>query len=145
MARLARPEVLNTIVSHLPGVVAAVAKEANEVGLRASANLDGVRASTVHVKLDQETAHQTKIEVEHGDVDSMVILEAPSAMSLEFGHEPSGAFAPGRSYRRVGTRSKTGRDARPVVQVMSQVGEFGREPSKAPEGQYILYRAAGLI
>jgi hypothetical protein len=40
-------------------------------------------------------------------------------MAIEFGHEPSGVFGPGGRYEDV--------------------------QSKAPEGLYILHRAAGLI
>ena len=133
---------LESQIAHMPGVVGSVAKKATAVGADATENLSTVRATTTHVKFDQETAHQTKIEVTHGEVDSFVTLHAPDAMALEFGHDPSGAFGPGRSNRYTGDKRKGTYNQ---FQVMSQVGKFGKEPSKAPEGQYILYRAAGLI
>lgn len=135
MVWLVNPKALNTIVAHIPGVVWSVAIEADKVGARAEVNLSTVRSTTTHTKLDQKTAHLTKIEVEHHDVDSLIVLHAPNALALEFGHDPSGAFGPGRSKNRM---SQSG-------VVMSAVGTFGHGSSKAPEGQYILYRAAGLI
>jgi hypothetical protein len=108
---------MNQVVSHLGEVKSAVSNEAEKVGNKAEANLSTARASTHwHKILGPE--HLTRTSVSHGDVDSFANLEAPNAMAIEFGHAPSGVFGPGGRYAHIKT--------------------------KAPEGLYILSRAAGL-
>jgi hypothetical protein len=108
----------------LPGINLAVKEEAEDIGQRADAILDTVRATTPHQKLVEEVTNPqpsrlTFIRTEKAwdrPSDWFVSLYAPSpsnAFALEFGHQPSGFFKD--------------------------------KPSKAPEGLYILHRAAGLI
>ncbi len=79
--RLIGPKAMNLIISHLDGVVDAVAEEAKEIGVRAKARL---------------TAHKysgaAQVTVTHGDVDSFVNLDDPAALSIEFGHMVKGKF-----------------------------------------------------
>ena len=83
---------------------------------RAAANLASVRATTTHVRIDPP-AHQ--YDTDDGAVrpDAWFSLEGPNAMALEFGHYPSGYFAP-EKYGSV---------------------------TKAPAGVYILSGAASSI
>ena len=110
----------------LPGINLAVKEEAGDIGQRADAILDTVRATTPHQKLVEEIREESRqpsgltfIRVEKAwdrPSDWFVSLYAPNpsnAYALEFGHQPSGFFK--------------------------------NKPSKAPEGLYILHRAAGLI
>lgn len=109
--------VINHIVSHLGETKRAVDRKAVEVGKVAEANLGSVRASTRWHKIHGPD-HLTQVTTSHGDVDAFVNLEAPNAMAIEFGHSPSGVFGP--------------------------EGSLGYLQTKAPEGLYILHRAAGL-
>jgi hypothetical protein len=72
---------MNLVISHLDGVVEAVAEEAKEIGVRASARL------AMHRKTGA-----AQVSVTHGDVDSYVNLDDPAAMSIEFGHMVKGKF-----------------------------------------------------
>lgn len=92
MARLIGLKAMNLVVSHLDEVKNEVHKKAEEVGERASANLEEARSSTEWHKIHGPD-HLTKTSVTKGDVDSFVNLEAPNAMAIEFGHAPSGVFA----------------------------------------------------
>jgi hypothetical protein len=119
----------NDTVLHLPGVTRSVKEEAQDVGQKAEVLLDVARAMTPHEKLgadrvtNPQPSHLTDIEVEPAPdqfTDWFVSLVAPAPsnpLAIEFGHDPSGYFAPER---------------------------YGRL-TKAPEGLYILHRAAGLI
>jgi hypothetical protein len=117
MARLIGPKAMNLVVSHLPEVKDAVSDKAKEVGRRAQANLAEARSSTRWHKI-YGPDHLTHVSVTHGEVDSFANLDAPNAMAIEFGHQPSGVFGPG--------------------------GSLGHLDTKAPDGLYILSRAAGL-
>lgn len=92
MAKLIGKKALHLVVSHQEGVRKAVHDEAKTVAHRAEALLEKARDTTHWHKLSGPS-HLTKIKVEQGEVDSLVILEAPNAMAVEFGHEPSGYFA----------------------------------------------------
>jgi hypothetical protein len=112
------PTVLN-----LRGVKGAVKEEAGDIGQQADAILDTVRATTPHQKLVEEVTNPqpsrlTFIRTEPADNphDWFVSLYAPS---------PSNAFALEFGHQ--------------------PSGFFKDKPSKAPEGLYILHRAAGLI
>lgn len=105
---------MNYVVSHLDEVRAGVKKEAEKIGEKAKANLAAARASTTHTKISGPS-HITAISVTEDEVDSLVNMDGEDPMAIEFGHAPSGYFAPG-SYGKV---------------------------TKAPHGLYILTRAAG--
>ncbi|MDP7733642.1 DUF5403 family protein [Mycobacterium paragordonae] len=117
MAKIIGLKAMNTLVSHMEGVRAAVHEEAEEGGRRAKANLASARTSTKWHKIHGPD-HLTKVEVEQGEVDSFFSLIAPNPMAIEFGHAPSGVFGPG--------------------------GEMGHIQTKAPHGLYILTHAAML-
>lgn len=111
---------LNSVVAHLGETRRGLHKEAGKVEKKAQANLAAARASTSHTKIDQSRAHETHIgmgeaEGKYGSIDYEVWMEGDNPMAEEFGHGPSGYFAPGR-YGKV---------------------------TKAPAGLYILTRAAG--
>lgn len=67
---------MNQVISHLPGVKAAIRQKAQQIGARAEARLAGHRYEG-----------QAGISITHGDVDSFVNLDDDAAMSIEFGHE----------------------------------------------------------
>lgn len=81
MARLISRTAMNHVVSHLPGVKAAVYFEARDIGARAEARL------AMH-----KTTGNASISVTRGDVDSFVNLEDPAALSIEFGHWVGGKY-----------------------------------------------------
>jgi hypothetical protein len=114
MVRLIGEKAMNTVVSHLPGVVGAVREERDEVATRAEGNLAAARASGTEKISGPE--HVTRITTTDGEVDAFVNMEGTDPMAIEFGHFPSGFFDP-ETYGRV---------------------------TKAPHGLYILTRAAGL-
>lgn len=107
---------LNLIVSHLDEVRDAVHDVAKAKGRRADLLLGNARATTQWFKI-VGPGHLTEITVERGEVDSFFSLVAPDPMAIEFGHAPSGVFGPGGIYEHIKT--------------------------KAPDGLYILTRAAG--
>lgn len=109
---------LNQLISHMEGVRDAVHDKAKDGGDRAKANLGEARASTHWHKI-LGPDHLTKVDVSQGDVDSFFSLEAPNAMAIEFGHQPSGVFGPD--------------------------GRYGHIDTKAPDGLYILTRASGIL
>ena len=87
MVRLDSDRKLNTKVSRLPEVRAAVSEEAEERGNRASAKLAS------HFRTGRSS-----VAVEHGRVDSYIILRDESwqsAMSIEFGHSWRGKHVNG--------------------------------------------------
>jgi len=92
MVRLIGKKAMHIVVSHIDGVKSAVHDEAKTVGRRAEANLTEARSST-HWRKIHGPSHLTRVTVTQGDVDSFANLEAPNAMAIEFGHEPSGYFA----------------------------------------------------
>lgn len=92
MVQLIGLHAMNQVVSHLDEVKEEVHNKAKEVGELASANLEAARASTHWHKIHGPDG-LTKTSVTKGDVDSFVNLEAPNAMAIEFGHDPSGFFA----------------------------------------------------
>jgi hypothetical protein len=113
------PTVLN-----LPGVNLAVKEEAEDIGQRADVILETVRATTPHQKLVEEVTNPqpsrlTFIRTEKAwdrPSDWLVSLYAPN---------PSNAYALEFGHQ--------------------PSGFFKNKPSKAPEGLYILHRAAGLV
>lgn len=70
---------MNTKVSHLDGVKTAVYQEALEIAARAEAKL------ATH-RYNKDTS-EAKIEVDRGDVDTLVSLVDPGAKAIEFGHK----------------------------------------------------------
>ena len=117
MVKLIGQKAMNLVVSHLDEVRDAVWDEAKKVERRAEINLAQARASTRWEKI-YGPDHLTRVSASRGDVDSFANLEAPNAMAIEFGHQPSGVFGPG--------------------------GRYGYLDTKAPEGLYILTKAARL-
>lgn len=115
---------LEMILAHKRGVNAAIVRETKERAQVAEGLLKQAKASTPHVKFDDEHDHETQITTQFGGVDGFFSMDSggspyTSAKSIEFGHNPSGVFGPG--------------------------GRYGHRPSKPPEGLYILHRAAGLL
>lgn len=78
MADLIGDKAMNLVISHLDEVIAEVAAKAEEIGKKAEARLAAHRS-------EADAEHHT-IEVEHHDVDSVVVMEGPAPVSLEFGH-----------------------------------------------------------
>ena len=117
MAKLIGKKAMNLVVSHLDEVRHEVHREAVGVADAADAGLAEARATTKWYKIIGPS-HLTRVEATKHDVDSTADLIAPNAMAIEFGHAPSGVFGPGGRYEHVQT--------------------------KAPEGLYILHRAAGF-
>ena len=114
----------NDTVMDLPGVRFAVKDEAEEIGRTADGIVSEVRATTPHYKIVPETSppHMTHVTVEPAldrPIDWFGCLWALNPVALEYGHRPSGVFGPGGRYSHVKTQ--------------------------APEGLYILHRAAHLI
>ncbi|QJD52073.1 hypothetical protein PBI_MA5_20 [Mycobacterium phage MA5] len=91
MAKLVRKSVLHHIVSHLDGVKAAVRDATDEGHDKSQARLEAARASTQWQKI-YGPDHLTEVTKSYGDVDGFINLEAPNAMAIEFGHQPSGVF-----------------------------------------------------
>ena len=124
MVTLVDQETMDKIVSHLEPVSRGIREEAEAVGAAAKAGLEEARASTRWVKIYPELSppHVTRISVEHGTgeytPDSFVNLHALNPMALEFGHSPSGVFGPG--------------------------GKLAHVKTRAPEGLYLLHKAAGF-
>lgn len=116
---------LESVIAHMEGVGNALYDEAGDRERVAHGILLQIRETTTHEKIDQDAAHETDTSYQRDPetrIDSFFCLDgkesgSTSAMSIEFGHLPSGYFAPER---------------------------YGRK-TKAPEGHYILHRAAGLF
>ncbi|ANA86958.1 hypothetical protein SEA_STROSAHL_23 [Gordonia phage Strosahl] len=115
--RLIGQKAMNTVISHLPEVRDAVKKEGRKIERRAEKNLAKARASTQWDKIFGPD-HLTTVSGDMGITDYLVHLNAPNAMAIEFGHAPSGVFGPN--------------------------GSLGHIETKAPDGLYIIVRAAGL-
>ena len=75
MASVIGQKAMNIVVSHLDGVVASVAKEADGIGRIAQERLN-----------DHRDTGDAQIEVTRGDVDSFVSLVDKNCLSIEFGH-----------------------------------------------------------
>lgn len=117
MVKLIGNKAMNTVVSHLDGVKRSVRDEAKGVEDAGKALLEAARASTRWHKIIGPS-HLTFVDSSQGEVDAFANLTAPNPMAIEFGHEPSGVFGPG--------------------------GRYGDTKTKAPEGLYILHKAAGF-
>lgn len=117
MPKLISTKAMNAVVSHLGGVRDAVHDEAKGIEHAADANLQAVRDTTKWHKIFGP-GHLTSVSASRGEVDSFANLHAPNPMAIEFGHSPSGVFGPG--------------------------GRYGHQKTKAPEGLYILHKAAGF-
>lgn len=117
MVKLIGERALNLVITGLPGVRGKMREEASAVADAAKAGLEEARASTRWFKIIGP-GHLTFVDTSHGDVDAFANLHAPNPMAIEFGHEPSGVFGPG--------------------------GRYAGTKTKAPEGLYILHRAAGF-
>lgn len=117
MVHLISNKAMNTVVSHLDEVKDRVHHEAKGVEAAAKAGLEEARASTRWHKIIGPE-HLTNVDSSQGEVDSFANLNAPNPMAIEFGHSPSGVFGPG--------------------------GRYGDTKTKAPEGLYILHKAAGF-
>lgn len=70
------------LAAHRPGVKVAVRAQAEEIAVRAKADLES------HRDLTNGTNHE--IEVETGKLDSLVVMKGPAPWALEFGHILSG-------------------------------------------------------
>ncbi|AXH48797.1 hypothetical protein SEA_STEAMY_22 [Mycobacterium phage Steamy] len=95
----------NSAAAHHVDTRRAIRKEAQEGGRRSEARLASARASSDHTKI-YGPSHQTKVTVTHGVLDSFINLEGTDPMAIEFGHFPSGYFAPERFGRM--TKSPSG-------------------------------------
>ncbi|AWY03839.1 hypothetical protein SEA_NEDARYA_22 [Gordonia phage Nedarya] len=115
--RLIGQKAMNTVISHLDGVRDAVKKEGRKIERKAEKNLAVARASTRWDKIFGPE-HETTVTGDMGATDYLVHLNAANAMAIEFGHQPSGVFGP--------------------------EGSLGHLETKAPDGLYIIVRAAGL-
>ena len=83
---------MNRVVAHLGEVKDEVHDHAKQKGQSTEAELSAARASTRWHKIHGPD-HLTKVSVTRGEVDSFVNLEAPNAMAIEYGHQPSGVFS----------------------------------------------------
>jgi hypothetical protein len=110
------PVAMNTVISHHAVTQASIHEHTDEIEARAKGELARANSTT---RITPEGYFPAFIDSSYGDVDGFVNLNAPDAVALEFGHQPSGVFGPG--------------------------GRYGHIKSKAPEGRYILSLAAGLI
>lgn len=115
--KLIGQKAMNSIVSRHTEVRREVHQKGRQVENKAKANLARARASTRWSKI-VGPGHLSFVTGSASGSDYLIHLNAPNAMAIEFGHAPSGVFGPG--------------------------GSLGHVPSKAPEGLYILIRAAGL-
>lgn len=115
--KLIGQKAMNRVISHQSEVKRAVNKKGRSVEQKARGNLARARASTKWSKIIGP-GHLTFISSSETGTDYLIHLNAPNAMAIEFGHSPSGIFGPD--------------------------GSLGHIQSKAPEGLYILIRAAGL-
>lgn len=95
----------------------AVRKERDKVSRRATSNLERAKKTS---RITDEGYFPAKITEAEEVVDShehcFTILNAPNALALEFGHNPSGAFGP--------------------------EGRFAGRQKRPTPGEYILIRAA---
>jgi hypothetical protein len=107
---------INFIVSHHAVTQASIHEHADAIEARAEANL--ADANATH-RITPKGYFPAFIDKTDATPDMFVNLNAPDAPALEFGHAPSGVFGPG--------------------------GALGHLDTKAPEGRYILSRAAGLV
>lgn len=105
----------NYAASHHTKTQRNIRQHTNGLKFRASARLAAARSSTDHEKI-YGPSHLTEISSDHDDVDGYVHMTAPNAMAIEYGHFPSGYFAP-EKYGKI---------------------------TKAPHGLYILTGAAFL-
>lgn len=115
--KLIGQKAMNSVVSRHVEVRRAVRKEGRSVENKAKGNLARARATTRWEKI-HGPSHLTWVSGEASGSDYLIHLNAPNAMAIEFGHQPSGVFGPG--------------------------GSLGHVQTKAPDGLYILIRAAGL-
>lgn len=115
---------LERLLANKESVKRAVKSEAKDRERIARGLLQEARTSTPWVKIaDPDNLTYTS---DQGDPDSrpdwffsLNAKKPGNPKSIEYGHNPSGVFGPG--------------------------GRYGHIPSKAPEGLYILHRAAGLM
>jgi Family of unknown function (DUF5403) len=117
MVQLISRKAMNLVVSHHDGVRGKVHEEAKGIEAAAKAGLEEARASTRWHKI-HGPAHLTSVSSSQGEVDAFANLNAPNPMAIEFGHAPSGVFG--------------------------HCGALGHLKTKAPEGLYILHKAAGF-
>ena len=81
----------NTAAAHHVKTRAAVKHHTEKIQRKAERLLANARASSkTHKYFGPDGL--TDIEVEYVDVDAFVFMEAPNAMAIEFGHQPSGVF-----------------------------------------------------
>lgn len=114
----------NDTIEGLPGLRLATLDAAEEIQGKAETILSIERATTPWFKI-ADPGGLTDIELSRPGgghpADWLVALTGhkQGANAIEFGHAPSGVFGPGGKYEHI--------------------------PTKAPEGLYIMHRAAGLI
>jgi len=85
----------NGAAAHHKDTHAAILREAASVELRARQNLAQAHETT---RISNKDYFPAEIDSEELGVDRFVILHAPNAMALEFGHDPSGFFDPDGPY-----------------------------------------------
>jgi len=83
---------MNHVISHIEGVGRSTYEEANKREHYAAANLAEVRATTTHSKIHGPD-HLTSTSSQQSFPDALFSLDAPNAVAIEFGHDPSGVFA----------------------------------------------------
>lgn len=113
---------LEMILAHKKGVNRAIVQETKQRAVAAEGFLEHAKATTPHIKFDDDHDHETEISTQFNGTDGFFSMDGSpytNPKSIEFGHNPSGVFGPG--------------------------GKYGHIPSKPPEGLYILHRAAGLM
>ena len=84
---------MDKVVSHLSDVQDPLKERAVTVRTDADANLTAARASTTHHKISGPE-HETEIHLDHGEVDHYISMTGSNPMAIEYGHFPSGYFAP---------------------------------------------------
>lgn len=90
--RLIGQKAMNTVISHLDEVRDEVKSEGRKIERKAEMNLQRARASTRWTKILGPST-LTTVTGEMQATDYLVHLNAPNAMAIEFGHQPSGLFA----------------------------------------------------
>ena len=86
-------DICNTAASHHVETGRALKSEAKGLHRRTEANLAAARASSTSGGKIWGIDHQTNVVRNKADIDWHVSLQGPGAISIEFGHKPSGFFA----------------------------------------------------
>ncbi|AEJ93319.1 tail completion or Neck1 protein [Mycobacterium phage Zaka] len=103
----------NSVAARHKDARAKVKEVRDGVTRRAKRNLEAANKTS---RITDEDYFPATITEQDGEVDMHTILNAPNALALEFGHQPSGAFGPS--------------------------GRFAGRQKKPTPAQYILTKAA---